>query len=126
MVQISGRVFSHRGKKLTGSTKRKCWKRVRELVGFRGVDLRCWRHTFKSNAAHSGMDETIRNAIMGHANHLPVADLYIHIPDEKLVAAVDSMTFDHGETHFDYSGGEKSDAKMTPNLARKEKRQVAV
>jgi hypothetical protein len=63
---------------------------------------------------------------MGHAAHLPVADLYIHIPDEKLVAAVDSMTFDHGKTHVDYSGGEKSAAKMTPNSAKKEMRQVGL
>jgi hypothetical protein len=34
---------------------------------------------------------------------------------EKLGGRVDSMTFDQGETHVDYSGAEKSDAKMKPN-----------
>jgi hypothetical protein len=45
--------------------------------------------------AFSGVDRTIRNAIVGHATRLPVEDLYIHITDEKLLEAVDSMRFDH-------------------------------
>jgi hypothetical protein len=63
------------------------------------------------------MDRTIRNAIVGHATRLPVEDLYIHIPDKKLLGAVDSMRFEHVVT---WSGvvGEKSDAKMTPYLSR--------
>jgi integrase len=125
VVKLSGRVFTHKGREITRSTKRKCWSRICKLVGLQGAQLRDLRHTFKSNAAMSGVDRTIRNAIVGHATHLPVEDLYIHIPDHKLLEAVDSMTFEHGATHADFGDGEKSDAKMTPKSVRKEKGQGA-
>jgi hypothetical protein len=41
----------------------------------------------------------MRNAIVGHAIHLPVEDLYISIPDAKLLEAVDSMRFEHEGSH---------------------------
>ncbi len=84
-----------------------------KTTGLEGVQMRDLRHTFKTNAAMSGVDRTIRNAIVGHATRLPVEDLYIHIMDTKLLEAVDSMTFDHGTTAVSNSGGIKSDVKMT-------------
>ena len=83
--------------------------------------MRDLRHTFKTNMALSGIDRTIRNAIVGHATKLPVEDLYIHIPDHKLLEAVESMTFDHGGSGVSKYGGEKSDAKMTPKSKEKDK-----
>jgi integrase len=121
VVQMSGRVFMHRGKTITRDTKRKCWARMCRLVGLEGVQMRDLRHTFKTNAAMSGVDRTIRNAIVGHATRLPVEDLYIHIPDAKLLEAVDAMTFDHGVTQVDFGGGEKSDVNLTSNVAEKKK-----
>ena len=125
VVKLNGRVFTHKGREITRSTKRKCWTRICKFVGLQGAQLRDLRHTFKSNAAMSGVDRTIRNAIVGHATHLPVEDLYIHIPDHKLLESVDSMTFEHGATHADFGDGEKSDANMTPKSVEKEKGQVA-
>jgi integrase len=126
VVKLSGRVFEHKGRVITRSTKRKCWARISRLTELQGVELRDLRHTFKTNAALSGMDRTIRNAIVGHATRLPVEDLYIHIPDHKFLEAVDSMTFDHGGSHGDFANKEKSDAKMTPYSTEKQKGQTAV
>jgi integrase len=96
VVRLSGRVFMHMGREITRGTKRKCWARIVRLTGLGQVQMRDLRHTFKTNLAFSGVDRTIRNAIVGHATRLPVEDLYIHITDEKLLEAVDSMRFDHG------------------------------
>lgn len=119
VVKMSGRVFSHRGKPITRSTKRKCWARMCREAGLEGIQLRDLRHTLKTNMALSGVDRTIRNAIVGHATRLPVEDLYIHITDEKLLEAVDTMRFDHGGTVG--NADEKSDVKMTSTSAEKEK-----
>jgi len=46
------------------------------------------------------MDPATRNFICGHSSRRVVEDLYIHLSDEELLKAVDSMTFDHGETEI--------------------------
>lgn len=120
VVQMTGRVFTHKGRNVTRDTKRKCWARICRLVGLGGAQMRDLRHTFKTNAAMSGMERAISNAIVGHATKLPVEDLYIHIADAKLLEAVDRMTFDHGQTQVSV-GDVKSDAKMTPKSAEEEK-----
>ena len=84
------------------------------------------RHTFKTNAAMSGMDRAIRNAIVGHAAKLPVEDLYIHISDAKLLDAVDSMTFDHGTTAEDFGSREKSPVKIPSKRMEKEKHEAVI
>ncbi len=119
-------VFSRKGMSITRHTKRKCWARICRLVGLQGIQLRDLRHTFKTNAAMSGMDRAIRNAIVGHATKLPVEDLYIHIADAKLLDAVDNMTFDHGTTVADFGSGEKNPVKITSKWLKKEKGQVVL
>jgi integrase len=121
VIKLKGRIFMHKGREITRGTKRKCWARICKFIGGTGVQLRDLRHTFRTNAALSGVDRTIRNAIVGHSLHLPVEDLYIHVPDHKLLEAVDSMTFDHGSTHAGFGDGDKSDAKLTPKSDQKEK-----
>ncbi len=96
VVRLSGRVFTHKGREITRGTKRKAWAHIVKMTKLEGVQMRDLRHTFKTNLAFSGVDRTIRNAIVGHATRLPVEDLYIHITDEKLLEAVDSMRFEHG------------------------------
>ncbi len=95
VVRVSGLVFTHKGRTITRGTKRKGWAHIVKMTGLEGVQMRDLRHTFKTNLAFSGVDRTIRNAIVGHATRLPVEDLYIHITDEKLLEAVDAMQFDH-------------------------------
>lgn len=59
------------------------------------------RHTWKTNARRSGMDPEIREAILGHASReRSVRERYGRISDEELLQAIDSTTFDHGETEI--------------------------
>ena len=59
------------------------------------------RHTWKTNARRSGMDPEIREAILGHSTkERSVSERYGRISDKELVNAIDSMTFDHGETEI--------------------------
>jgi integrase len=57
------------------------------------------RHTWRTNARRSGMDYQIAESIMGHwFKGKSVNDRYGHIDDHELIQAIDSMSFDHGET----------------------------
>ena len=59
------------------------------------------RHTWKTNARRSGMDPEIREAILGHSTReRSVSERYGRISDQELVNAIDSMTFNHGETEI--------------------------
>ncbi len=59
------------------------------------------RHTWKTNARRSGMDPEIREAILGHCSKQRlVSERYGRISYKELVAAIDSMTFQHGETEI--------------------------
>jgi integrase len=96
VVRFSGRVFTCEGRPVTRGTKRKCWARVTRLTGLDRYQMRDFRRAFKTNLAWSGVDRTIRNAIVGHSSHVPVEDRHIHLTDERLLEAVDNMRFDHG------------------------------
>jgi len=59
------------------------------------------RHTWKTNARRSGMDPEVREAILGHSTkERSVSERYGRISDKELIDAIDSMTFDHGETEI--------------------------
>ena len=103
-MKLSGLVFTRKGRTITRGTKRKGWAHIVESTGLEGIQMRDLRHTFKTNLAFSGVDRTIRNAIVGHATRLPVEDLYIQVTDEKLLEAVDSVRFDH-RTNLAQVGG---------------------
>ncbi len=96
VVRLRGLVFTHGGRPVTRGTKRKCWARIMRLTGLDGYQTRDFRRTFKTNLAWSGVDRTIRNAIVGHSSHVPVEDRYIHLTDQVLLEAVYGMRFDHG------------------------------
>jgi integrase len=67
------------------------------------------RHTWKTNARRSKMDPEIRESIMGHwFKEKSVNERYGRIGNEELLQAIDSMTFDHGETEI-LVGSWKSD-----------------
>lgn len=79
------------------------WRKAVEAIGL--IDprpcLNDLRHTFKSNALSSGIDPEIRESIMGHwFKAKTVMERYGRIKDDLLVKAIDSMTFDHGETEI--------------------------
>jgi integrase len=77
-----------------------CWdRRVDQLEELKGLRFHDLRHTWKTNARRSGIIPEITEAILGHSTRArSVSERYGHISDEELVQAVDSMTFDHGET----------------------------
>jgi hypothetical protein len=57
------------------------------------------RHTWKTNARRSGIDEDIRESILGHSERgESVRQRYGIISDEELLNAIDKMTFSHGAT----------------------------
>src|SRR5208283_4528019 len=105
IFSYSGRYINHcgtkQGKSIDRSMVRKAWKNAVLLAGLEGLQIRDFRHTWKTNAQRSGIDPTIRNAIVGHTSQRPVEDRYIKVSDEELLKAVDSMTFDNGWTELD-------------------------
>ena len=59
------------------------------------------RHTFKTNARRSEIDEKIRERIMGHRGRkLNVSQRYGFIDDYELVNAIDRFTYDNGSTQI--------------------------
>jgi integrase len=113
VVQAVGLVFGYagkfhnrsdtrQGKPVDRSMVRKCWDRAITRTGLDGLQIRDFRHTWKTNAQRSGMHPAVANAIVGHSSVRPVEDRYIRVSDEDLLRAVDSMTFDHGSTELDF------------------------
>ncbi|MFC1833830.1 hypothetical protein ACFL2Q_03730 [Thermodesulfobacteriota bacterium] len=63
-----------------------------------GHDL---RHCWKTNAMRSGVHPAIADMILGHGNRKKdVQSLYLTVSDADLLAAIDAMEFDHGETEI--------------------------
>ena len=101
VVSMTGPVFTHKGRRITRGTKRKCRVRIIRVTGLEGVQMRDLRHTWKTNARRSGMHPEIEKAIMGHSSRgLSVHERYWIISDEELVAEIDRMSFDHGATEI--------------------------
>jgi integrase len=81
---------------------RKPWNKAVKAVGLDPApvfhDLRA---TWKTNAMRSGMDQEIRERIMGHYNRAKnVNERYGRISDSDLVRAIDGVTFDHGNSEI--------------------------
>jgi integrase len=108
---ISGRVFplwDDKGiRDLELESFKNVWPRACEALELeepwpRFHDL---RHAWKTNARRSGMDPEIREAILGHSTRQrSVSERYGRISDQELLDAIDSMTFDHGETEILVAG----------------------
>jgi integrase len=63
------------------------------------------RHTWRANARRSGVDPSIAESILGHwYRGKSVNERYGHISDHELLQAIDSITFDHGETEIWVTG----------------------
>ena len=86
---------------------RKPWKTALERAAesIRGLNGRLplltihdLRHVWKTNAMRSGMDQEIRETILGHS--LGIAGRYGRISNADLVTAIDSMTFEHGDSEI--------------------------
>ena len=98
----SDEIFLVRGKSPYPDSLKNPWNKAVKAIGLdpapRFHDL---RHTWKTNGMRSGMDQEIRERILGHWNRSKnVNERYGRISDADLVRAVDGMTFDHGETEI--------------------------
>jgi integrase len=113
VVKAAGLVFTyqgrykdhcgtHPGKPMNRSMVRKAWLLAIREAQLEGLQIRDLRHVWKTNAQRSGMDPTIRNAIVGHSSQRSVEDRYIKVSDAELLKAVDEMRFDHGNTELDF------------------------
>jgi integrase len=59
------------------------------------------RHTWKTNAVRSGVHPAIADMIVGHGNRKKdIQSLYLSVSDADLLAAIDAMQFDQGETEI--------------------------
>lgn len=81
---------------------RKPWNKAVKAIGLDPApvfhDLRA---TWKTNAMRSGMDQEIRERIMGHYSRAKnVNERYGRISDSDLVRAIDDVTFDHGKSEI--------------------------
>ncbi|MFH1117273.1 MAG: site-specific integrase [Pseudomonadota bacterium] len=76
------------------------WRRRVDKLGFDPAPhLHDLRHTWRTNARRSGVNEQIAESIMGHwFKGKSVNDRYGYISDQELVQTIDRMTFDNGET----------------------------
>lgn len=98
------KIFLHNGKPVTHRDEvRWCWDR--KVIKVEGLDpvprFHDLRHTWKTNARRSGMHPEIEKAIMGHSSRAKaVHEGYGLISEDELIAAIDAMTFDHGETEI--------------------------
>ena len=99
---FNNRRDTYQGKPIDRSMVRKCWDRAVKSTGLTGLQIRDFRHTWKTNAQRSGMHPAVANAIVGHSSVRPVEDRYIRVSDDDLVRAIDSMTFQHGGTELDF------------------------
>ncbi|MFC1833750.1 tyrosine-type recombinase/integrase [Thermodesulfobacteriota bacterium] len=102
----SGRFKNHcgtyQGKPVDRSMIRKAWDRAKRLAGLPSLQVRDFRHSWKTNAQRSGMDPTVRNLIVGHSAERSVEDRYIRVSDGELLRAIDEMSFDNGCTELDW------------------------
>lgn len=141
VVKAAGPVFTYvgryknhcgtyQGKPITYGMCRKAWRLAVQAVGIEGLQIKDLRHTWKTNALESKIDPSVRDGIVGHSSHRTVSERYYRLSDKVLLDAVDSMSFDHGWTELNSVAGipengchEKSDANLTPILAKTEKNQ---
>jgi len=97
------RVFLIDGKSPSRESFKNPWRKACVRTGLNNPSPRFHdlRHSWKSNALASGMDPEIRQAIMGHQGRVKsVPERYGRIMDVQLLAAIDAMSFDHGETEI--------------------------
>ena len=96
----SDRIFLHNGGAVSHRDElRWCWdKRIINLDFDPFPVFSDLRHTWKTNARRFGMDEEIREAIMGHWYKAKgINERYGVISDNELIRAIDLTTFDHGK-----------------------------
>jgi integrase len=57
-----------------------------EEAGLTSFEFYCWRHTFGTRAAQSGMDRFTLARLMGHSSPSVAARYYIHVTETHVAA----------------------------------------
>ena len=57
-----------------------------EAAGLETFEFYCWRHTFGTRAAQSGMDRFTLARLMGHSSPSVAARYYIHVTETHVAA----------------------------------------
>jgi integrase len=92
-------VFLLNGRPINRRYIPRAWDAAVEKAELPGLHFHDLRHTWKTNARRSGIDEEVRMKIMGHATRQgSTHEGYGVVNDAELLKAIDRLTFDHGET----------------------------
>jgi integrase len=99
---VTDRVFLRDGSPIARTQMRRSWERAVRRAGLKeSITFHDIRHVWKTNARRSGMDEELREDIMGHWNSgKSINSRYGYISNEELVRAMDGFSCDHGETEI--------------------------
>ena len=123
-------VQDSRGSRLPGTDSvDNCWPRALEKLKFKEPRPRFHdlRHTWRTNARRSGMDFQIAESIMGHwLKGKNVSDRYGRISDQELIQAIDSLTFDHGETEIIVPSKRKCEHFVNMGTTQKKKASLSL
>jgi integrase len=66
-------------------------ERTIEGVGLASFEFYCWRHTFGTRAAQSGMDRYTLARLMGHSSPSVAARYYIHVTETHVAAGFEKF-----------------------------------
>ena len=87
----------HRGVQLGGvSFTRVYWNKLMEKLGIEECTPHYTRHTCATMLRIAGVEEDLRNLILGHASG-DITDRYTHVPDKMLLEAIDKLP---GKKHY--------------------------
>ena len=101
------RVFLIDGRPPSIESTKNPWRKACKHLGLADPRPRLHdlRHSWRTNAARSGMDPQIAESILGHwFRGKSVSERYRRISDEELIQAVDHMRFDNGNTEIFVAG----------------------
>lgn len=101
------RVFLINGRPPSSESTKNPWRKACKAIGLTDPRPRLHdlRHSWRTNAARSGMDPEIAELVLGHwFRGKTVTERYRRINDEEMIRAVDAMTFDHGNTEIFVAG----------------------
>jgi integrase len=62
-----------------------------EAAGLESFEFYCWRHTFGTRAAQSGMDRFTLARLMGHSSQSVAARYYIHVTETHVAAGFEKF-----------------------------------
>lgn len=94
------------GTRFSNGNGRRSWEKAVAGLDFkRPPRFHDLRHTWKTNARRSGMDQEIREAILGHVwRGKSVSERYGRISNDELIQAIEKVTFDHGPSEIWVNG----------------------